>query len=744
MTDVFEMPAHVRVVVPEVSKLYAPKVRPGHLRRTALIDRLRSTDSDAMLVSAPAGYGKSTMLAELAASDVRSYAWLTLDEADNDPTVLLAGIALALDAIEPIDWDRFGELLGGPISVASPALRGFGWMLAERTIPFLLIVDDVHALVSHEALDVLEALVASLPDGSAIALSGRDGSRLHRGRLRRRRHVADVRVDDLAFDADDIVALCSVHSVELEQREIDELMERTEGWPLAVYLSLQSGHERAARHRPTAIGGNAREMAEFFSDELLASLEPATAEFLMAVATLEQFSGPMCDAVLERTGSAALLEDLERQNLLVISLDDRRERYRLHHLWAEFLSTEFERRNPGGTERLATRTGQWCEAHGDTNGAIMSAAKADDLDGVERLILADFPDYLTTYRFATIDRWLRLFGRADLMARPQLMVAAGFSKWSSGDAAAAAEWLALASAAVPIRHPEAKPGWTPAVAVAILRSATSPYSATDMAQDAGYAYEHLRAGTNWRPAAGVLRGAAAFMLGDDATAERLFQEGAFGAAERPLVRAIALAHLGVVHIERNDWDAAADVVTDLHASIRDHEWVPTTSLGTAMCSLVDARRGDTERAVEGRRLSRRQLAGFDGIAPWLNLQARIALARSALITGHRAEAATLLDEADALMVAVPDAVTVRDQLATLRRGLSTRQSSGSHGPSSLTTAELRVLQYLPTHLSLTEIAERLFVSRNTVKSHSIAIYRKLGATSRGGAVDSAREAQLLD
>lgn len=130
--------------------------------------------------------------------------------------------------------------------------------------------------------------------------------------------------------------------------------------------------------------------------------------------------------------------------------------------------------------------------------------------------------------------------------------------------------------------------------------------------------------------------------------------------------------------------------------------------------------------------------------PWLNLQARIALARSAQITGHRAEAATLLDEADALMVAVPDAVTVRDQLATLRRGLSTRQSSGSHGPSSLTTAELRVLQYLPTHLALTEIAERLFVSRNTVKSHSIAIYRKLGTTSRSGAVDIARAAQLLD
>jgi LuxR family maltose regulon positive regulatory protein len=485
-------------------------------------------------------------------------------------------------------------------------------------------------------------------------------------------------------------------------------------------------------------------MAEFFSDELLATLEPATAEFLMAVSTFDQVSGPMCDAVLERTGSAALLEALECQNLLLISLDDRRESYRLHHLWAEFLSTELEQRNPGDTARLAARASQWYEAHGEINGAIMSAAKADDLDGVERLIVAHFADYAATYRLATVDRWLGLFGHPDLIARPLLMLTAGFSKWVSGDPVATQEWLARASAAVSIRHPEAKPGWSPAVAVALLRSATSPSSAADMAQDAGYAYEQLRAGTNWHPAACVLRGAAAFMLGDDATAERMFQKGAFGAADRPLIRALALGHLGIVHIERENWDAAADVVADLRTSIRDHESVSMTCLGTAVCSLVDARRGDAERAVQGRRLCRRQLAGFDGIAPWLNLQARIALARSALITGHRAEASTLLDEADALMVAVRDAVTVRGQLATLRRGLSTRQSPGSHGPSSLTTAELRVLQYLPTHLALTEIAERLFVSRNTVKSHSIAIYRKLGTTSRSGAVDIARAAQLLD
>jgi LuxR family maltose regulon positive regulatory protein len=712
--------------------------------RRSLIDRLLTPDADAILVTAPAGYGKSTMLAELAGLDARPTAWLTVDDADNDPTVLLTGIATALDSIEPVEWERFEELLRGPISIASPALRGFGWMLAERTVPFLLIIDDVHALTTNDSVDVLDALVAALPDGSTIALSARDGSRLHHAGLRRRRNIAEVRLDDLAFGASEVLQMGAAFGVELEQCEIEELVVRTEGWPLAVYLSLQSRDARARRGPETAIGGNARLMAEYFSDVLLAALDPPTAEFLMAVSTFERVSGQMCDDVLERTGSAALLEDLERRNLLVISLDDHREWYRLHHLWAEFLSTEYERRGAGAGKRLAARASAWYEAHGEINAAVMSTARAGDLNGVERLVLTHFPEYASTARLATIDRWLAEFGRDDMMTRPLLMVVAGFSKWINGQGVAATEWLTLASVAVTTEYPETEPGWQPAVALAVLRANVGCRPATEMARDARYAYEHLAPGVNWRPVTCILRGAAAFMLGDDAAAERMFKEGAFGAVERPMVRAISLAHLAVVHIEREEWDAVAELVDQLQPMARAQELIPAMCLTTAVISLVAARGGDAEHAVERRRLCRGQLGGFDGISPWLNLQVRIALARSALTTGHRGEASTLLEEAEAILATVPDAVAVREQLATLRRSISARQHSGSHGPSSLTTAELRVLQYLPTHLSIAEIAERLFVSRSTVKTQSIAIYRKLGTSSRGGAVDIARDAQLID
>ncbi|MDH3704584.1 MAG: LuxR C-terminal-related transcriptional regulator [Acidimicrobiia bacterium] len=742
--DVFGLPEQVQAVVPARSKLHPPRTRRAHVSRADLIARLEESDVEAIIVTAAAGYGKSMLLAELAATDERPIAWLTVDEADNDPTVLLGGIAFALDAIEPIEWDRFAELLRGPLSIISSALRGFGWVLAERTTPFLLILDDVHELVSHEAIDVLDALIASLPDGCAVALGGRDGSRLHRGALRAHRHIIEVGADDLAFDTGQVTLLASELGVELEPDEIDQLTTSTEGWPLAVYLSLRSRDERTIRHQPAALAGDTRLMAEFFSEVLLEGLDPTVAAFLMAVSTFERFSGPMCDEVLERTGSAALLDDLERQNLLVVPLDDRREWYRLHHLWAEFLAAELERRDPGAGARLAMGASRWYEAHGEVNSAITSAAKARDLDGVERLIVANFPLYSTTFRLATIDRWLGLLGRADLMARPQLMVLAGFSKFANGEAVPAAEWLALATSAVTSDDPDVDGGWTPPVALALLRAMVACQPAVDMARDARLTYEHLAPGQDYRMVACLLRGAAAFMVGDHDSAERMFREGAFGAEERPMVKALNLAHLAIMRIEQDDWDGAADVVAELRTGSLADESTPIMCLVTAVRTLLDAHGHDTDDTLERWRRCRQQLAGFDDIAPWLNIQTRIALAHGAVLSGHPTEAATLLDEAEQITTQVPDAVAVREQLTRLRRAVTTRQPAGAHGPSSLTTAELRVLQYLPTHLSLAEIAERLYVSRNTVKSQSIAIYRKFGTSSRSGAVDIAREAQLID
>jgi LuxR family maltose regulon positive regulatory protein len=172
--------------------------------------------------------------------------------------------------------------------------------------------------------------------------------------------------------------------------------------------------------------------------------------------------------------------------------------------------------------------------------------------------------------------------------------------------------------------------------------------------------------------------------------------------------------------------------------------LPTSVLVLAVSVLVEAHAGRTHRAAADRVRCRQHLIDLAGVAPLPNLQSRIALARAALIEGNRVEASALLDEVDEILTATPGAVGVVRQVESLRRESSVRDRTQDFGPASLTTAELRVLQLLPTHFTVAEIADRLYVSRNTVKSQTIAIYRKLGTSSRAGAVDLAVAAGLLE
>ena len=313
-----------------------------------------------------------------------------------------------------------------------------------------------------------------------------------------------------------------------------------------------------------------------------------------------------------------------------------------------------------------------------------------------------------------------------------------------GDGVAAAGWLDRAAAAIGSDRPTDAEGWLPVIALAGVRAAAASIPAIEMAAEAEYAYRRLRPGIDWQPMACLMWGAAQFMLGDDVRAEELLREVIACTEQRPVIRSLALAHLAVLQVERDQWDAAIATALEARTILGDDVGLPGTCLVTALSSLALARMGRADEAAADHQLSRRHLAGFNGIAPWLNLQTRIALARGSLLVGRQVEAATLLDEAEAILTAVPDAVIVTQQLAQVRRTSASGGGSIGFGPTSLTTAELRVVQYLPTHLSVGEIADRLYLSRNTVKTHTIAIYRKLGTSSRSGAVDLARAAGLID
>jgi LuxR family maltose regulon positive regulatory protein len=283
------------------------------------------------------------------------------------------------------------------------------------------------------------------------------------------------------------------------------------------------------------------------------------------------------------------------------------------------------------------------------------------------------------------------------------------------------------------------------VAVALLRAMVARLPAQDMADEALYAYRRLPHGS-WHALTCLLRGAAEFMLGNDEGAEELFAEGVAEASDTPTVQGLCLAHLAVVEVERGRWDEAGGLARRGREVLAQHsiEEVPAQFLVTALSCLVEARDGHIAEAEADRQLTRRHMAGFLRVAPWTNMQSRIALVRAAVIMGDWTAARTRLDEAEAYLIHVPDAVRVKEQIASIRREWAPDVVSETFGPSSLTMAELRVLNYLPTHLTLAEIADRLYVSRNTVKSQTIAIYRKMGTSSRAGAVRAARNGGLID
>jgi LuxR family maltose regulon positive regulatory protein len=729
--------------IPTASKLYRPS--PGLVSRSALVEHVRSRAGDVIVVAAPAGYGKSTFVAELVAADRRPTAWVSLTAAESDPAALLSYVALALDEIEPVDPRRVTALWGSTLTIGSPALQHFVAMLADRREPFVLVLDDVHELAGTHARDTITMLIAELPPGSSVVVLSRSAIRVPLGRLRVRRRVVEIGAAELAFDEQDASTLFEQLDVDLSGDEIGRLVGRTEGWPVAVYLAaLAHGTRKAAM--PSVVddfAGDDRHLAEYVGEELLSRVGGDVATFLMEASCFERMCGDLCDEVLGRRGSAQLLENLQRENLLVISLDDRREWYRFHHLMAEFLQSELARRDRLRLQSIHLRASGWYDARFDGDAAVTHAVHSGDLDRAEEMVVRWNGVVGTAGRlYPSTARWIAMFPEDELNARPDLMVVAALASFGRGQPGPAVQWLARAAASLPERYPDEARGRRGAVALALARSIVAPLTPVEMAADAAFAYARLGLGDG-HPMSCLALGAAAFLLGDDAEAQRMLREGAATTLDRPLIVANCLAHLAIIDVEHGRWNEAATSARRARELIGEAAAMPSMAMVIGVIALIEAHAGRDDEADCYRQLARQHLTGLLDIAPWLNLQARVALSRAAVLRGNRVEATALIDEAAAILESIPDAGRVAEQIAAIRQETTGRDRSQSFGPSSLTTAELRVLQLLPTHLSVAEIADRLYVSRNTVKSQTIAIYRKLGTSSRGGAVEIAAAVGLL-
>ena len=321
-------------------KLAAPVARQGTVAKADAIARLCESPLPCVSVVAPAGYGKTTLLTEWAQVDPRPFAWVALDGRDDDAVVLLRYIAAAIHGVEPVSAEVFEALSGPGGSSWSMRVPRLGRALAALECPMVLVLDDLHSVVNPSCLDVLAALFEYVPAGSQIAVASREEPTLPLARWRAHGLVDEIGVAQLRLDEREAGLLLEAAGVELDESELSELTERTEGWPAGLYLaalSLQAGAPSSAG--AAGFTGDDRFVSEYFRFELLSRLPPAEARFLKYTSVLDRMCGGLCDAVLQTRGSGHALETLERTNRFVVALDRRGEWYRYHHLFGQLLRT---------------------------------------------------------------------------------------------------------------------------------------------------------------------------------------------------------------------------------------------------------------------------------------------------------------------------------------------------------------------------------------------------------------------
>lgn len=731
--------------VPSEIKLRRPELRPGVVSRSDLTARLSHSDAPVALVVAPPGYGKTTLASQMTVAAERPSAWLTVTAEDNDPSALLAYLALALDAVEPLDSQTFATLAMSEADLVSIRLPRLGNVLARRSLPFVLVIDDVHLLHEPGAVAVLERLADEMPAGSQLVLAGRSDPPLSFPRMRANGDLLRIGAENLAMNQQEARVLLEEAGVELDARALESLVLRVEGWPAGLYLAaiaLREAEDPAAAAERFA--GDDRLVADYLHDEALRAFAVELRDFLVRSSVLDRLSARVCDEVLERTDSAQMLAEIEGSNLFLVPLDRHGEWYRYHHLFRDMLAGELDRLDPSVKASLHGRASIWWEQHGDVDGALSHARAGGDVDRMAALIWRYAPPYLTRGRTPTVTRWLEPFSPDEVATHPPLALAAAWWSLTAGDTASIAYWASLAEPG----DGEILPDGTPVrSAVLLLHALGGTQGVARMRDDAALAFELDRSDSPFRPIARFVEGSALRLLGEQQLARERLEDGArLSGVLHPSIHVHCLSHLALLAIDEGALAEAASLVDRAMREIDRYVLGerPAMALVYAAAALSHARQGDTGAARAASKHGLWLLEKLTGVGAALVADAGLSLARATLLLGDVGTSRMLVREAHRILARYPDPGVLPARLHEVERMTDASTVPVGLAATPLTPAEMRVLRYLPTHLSFEAIAEELIVSRNTVKTQAIAAYRKLGVSSRAEAVAQARDLGLLE
>jgi LuxR family maltose regulon positive regulatory protein len=430
------------------TKLYVPRRQPGFVPRPRLADRLEDGLAGGLvLVCAPAGSGKTALLADWARSGRWPVAWLSLDAGDNDPARFWRHAAAAVDRVRPGISEQVGPLLGPP---APPSFEGLVTALINELDAqpgedeVLLVLDDYHLIDSQVVHGSLMFLLEHLPPGLRLVLASRSDPPLALARLRGRRQLAELRAAELRFTADEAAALLrEAIGADLPGAAVATLAARTEGWAAGLQLAALS-----LRGQPDVAGfvasfsGSHRYVLDYLAGEVLDRQQDEVRGFLLETSVLERLSGELCDAVTGRSDGQTMLEAIERAGLFLLPLDEVRGWWRYHHLFADLLRARLQQQQPGRVPALHRAAASWHKEHGLADDAVRHAVAAGEMNWAARLTEQHF-DALFYLRGeeATMQRWLAMLPAELIRSRPRLLLAQAALADASGHAEAVAGLL---------------------------------------------------------------------------------------------------------------------------------------------------------------------------------------------------------------------------------------------------------------------------------------------------------------
>jgi LuxR family maltose regulon positive regulatory protein len=730
-------------MIPAAQGLAATKLRPPALpvelvqrpRLDALLDAGVGGQVRLVLLSAPAGSGKSTVLASWLARRPGAHAWLQVETSDSDParfwTYLVQALSAALPDLSPLLAAAVASSAGDEVMAVTAVVNA----LAALEQPLVVVVDDYHLIETEAVHRGVERLVELSPAGVTLVVATRSDPPLRLGRLRVRRQLLELRSDDLRFSADEAPALLGPAAALLDDAGREALHERTEGWAAGLVLAGMS-LTRAADVDAfvEAFAGDDSLVVEYLRDEYLAALTASDRERLLETSVLEQLTGTLVDAVTGTAGGAAWLRATSEHNQLLLGLDSNGTWFRYHHLLRDLLRLEAQQVLGERMPLLHARAATWFEADGDRGRALVHRLAAGEDDAAAQLLRGQGPRLLALGQIETLRGLLDQLGdRSSTTAWGALLYA--WVEFFAGRHTQSDRWLDVLADVSPV-------GTDPAPATAVRMN--NAFARGELRTALGHARQTSGRLPQNSCTVAAVTGVIHTWAGQHEEAREALRLAVTKAVNErvPTVHLMALVHLAVVEL---DAGSAASAHAAASAAVAAAEGCGLTTFhGVAPAYAIRGRttsdrvqsRADAEHAVTtALRASTPIALGFV-----------LATCGDTLLDLDEPRGGELLAQARVVLEALADPGIAGRHLsrAAARHGLTGHVTPRAAGPvEQLTDREAAVLQYLPTAMSQRDIAAQLFVSLNTVKTHCKAVYRKLGASDRKAAVQAARDLRLL-